>query len=150
MKVILQQDVLGVGEEGDVCEVAPGFARNYLFKIQAALPFTNHAMTLIEHRRDLIDKRKEEKRLSAATLKEQLEAVELTFEMNASTSGKLFGSINSMTIASELKQKGYEIERRRIEIPDQSLKVTGEHSVRVRLYEDQFAKVSVIVKSESE
>ena len=69
MKVILQQDVPGLGEEGDVCEVATGYARNFLFRTQAALPFTTHAMTLLEHRREGIERRKEEKRAGAAGLR---------------------------------------------------------------------------------
>ena len=115
MKVILQQDVPGLGEEGDVCEVATGYARNFLFRTQAALPFTTHAMTLLEHRREGIERRKEEKRAGAAGLRERLENEELTFQM-----------------------------------PDHSLKMIGDHTVRVRLYENQSANVKVVIEADQD
>lgn len=150
MKVILQQDVLGLGEEGDVCDVASGYARNFLFRRQAALPFSEHATTLIEHRREAIERRKEEKRVGAAGLRERLEAEQLTFRMTAGVSGKLFGSITSAAVAAELERRGFEVDRRRIEVPDHSLKMVGEHTVRVRLYENQAANVKVTIESDSD
>lgn len=150
MKVILQQDVLGLGEEGDVCDVAPGYARNFLFRKQAALPFTDHAITLIDHRREAIERRKEEKRVGAAGLRERLEAEELTFRMTAGVSGKLFGSITSVAIAGELERRGFDVDRRRIEVPDHSLKLVGEHTVRIRLYENQAADVKVTIESDAD
>lgn len=150
MKVILQQDVAGLGEEGDVREVANGYARNFLFRKQAAMPFTKHAMTLLEHRREGIERRKEEKRVGAASLRERLENEELTFRMNAGASGKLFGSITSVAIAGELERRGYELDRRRIEVPDHSLKMIGEHAVRVRLYENQSANVKVTIEADDD
>lgn len=150
MKVILQQDVAGLGEEGDVCEVATGYARNFLFRRQVALPFTRHAMTLLEHRREAIERRKEEKRVGAAGLRERLENEELAFRMTAGVSGKLFGSITSVAIAGELERRGYQIDRRRIEVPDHSLKMIGEHTVRVRLYENQSANVKVTIEADND
>ena len=149
MKVILQKDVLGLGEEGDVCEVAPGYARNFLFRNQSALMFTNHAMTLIEQRRDSIEHHKVEKRVGAAGLRERLEAEELTFRMTAGVSGKLFGSVTSVAIAAELERRGFDLDRKRIEVPDHSLKMIGEHAVRVRLYENQAASVKVTIEAET-
>jgi large subunit ribosomal protein L9 len=150
MKVILQHDVVGLGEEGDVCEVATGYARNFLFRTQAALPFTGHAMNLMEHRRDGIERRKEDKRTGAAGLRERLENEELTFRMTAGASGKLFGSITSVAIAGELDRRGFDVDRRRIEVPDHSLKMIGEHTVRIRLYENQSANVQVVIEADQE
>ena len=148
MKVILQEDVLGLGEEGDVCEVAPGYARNYLFRQKAAVPYSVHAVAQLEHHRDSIEKRKADKRARAATLRERLESETLTFEMTAGDSGKLFGSITNATIAAELETRGYEIDRRRVEVPDHSLKTVGEHEVRLRLYESESAMLRVSIVSE--
>ena len=150
MKVILQQDVPGLGEEGDVCEVATGYARNFLFRRQAALPFTKDAMTRLDHRRDAIERRKEEKRAGAAGLCERLEGEELTFRMTAGVSGKLFGSITNVAIAGELERRGYDVDRRRIEVPDHSLKMIGDHTVRIRLYENQSANVKVVIEADQE
>ena len=149
MKVILQADVPGVGEEGDVCEVASGYARNYLFRSQAAVPYSNHAVTRLEHHREAIDRRKKEKRAGAAGLCERLENEDLTFRMTAGTSGKLFGSVTSVAIAAQLKKRGYDLDRRRIEVPDHSLKTIGDHVVRVRLYENQAANLKVVIEPET-
>lgn len=149
MKVILQADVPGVGEEGDICDVASGYARNYLFRQQAAVPYSSHAVTLLDHRRGTIERRKEEKRAGAAGLRERLENEDLTFHMTAGTSGKLFGSVTSVAIAAELEKRGYSIDRRRIEVPDHSLKLVGEHEVRVRLYESQAATLRVVIEPDA-
>jgi large subunit ribosomal protein L9 len=150
MKVILQHDVVGLGEEGDVCDVATGYARNFLFRTQAALPFTGHAMNLMQHRRVGIERRKEDKRTGAAGLRERLENEELTFRMTAGASGKLFGSITNVAIAGELERRGFDVDRRRIEVPDHSLKMIGEHTVRIRLYENQSANVQVVIEADQE
>ncbi len=150
MKVILQHDVVGLGEEGDVCEVATGYARNFLFRTQAALPFTGHAMNLMQHRRVGIERRKEDKRAGATGLRERLENEELTFRMSAGASGKLFGSITNVAIAGELERRGFDVDRRRIEVPDHSLKMIGEHTVRIRLYENQSANVKVVIEADQE
>jgi len=148
MKVILQEDVLGLGEEGDVCEVAAGYARNFLLRQKAAVPYSTHAVAQLEHHRDAIEKRKADKRASAVSLRDRLEAETLTFEMTAGDTGKLFGSITNAAIAAELESRGYEIDRRRIEVPDHSLKTIGEHEVRLRLYESESANLKVIITGE--
>ena len=148
MKVILQEDVLGLGEEGDVCEVAAGYARNFLLRQKAAVRYSTHAVAQLEHHRDAIEKRRADKRASAVSLRDRLEAETLTFEMTAGDTGKLFGSITNAAIAAELESRGYEIERRRIEVPDHSLKTIGEHEVRLRLYESESANLKVIITGE--
>ncbi len=148
MKVILQEDVLGLGEEGDVCEVAAGYARNFLLRQKAAVRYSTHAVAQLEHHRDAIEKRKADKRASAVSLRDRLEAETLTFEMTAGDTGKLFGSITNAAIAAELESRGYEIDRRRIEVPDHSLKTIGEHEVRLRLYESESANLKVIITGE--
>ena len=150
MKVILHSDVLGLGEEGDVCDVKPGYARNYLLKRNLAVPFTKHNLTVLGQRRRVIDERKHEKRQHASTLKEQLEALELSFAMTAGETGKLFGSVTNQSVASKLEELGFEIDRKRIEVPDHSIKQVGEHSVLVKLYEKEEANVKVVVEAQSE
>jgi len=74
MKVILNQDVIGLGEEGDIKDVADGYARNFLLPKKLAVPHTKQFLVALEHKRSSIEKRKEEKRLEASSLKERLEA----------------------------------------------------------------------------
>ena len=70
--------------------------------------------------------------------------------MSAGASGKLFGSITNVAIAGELDRRGFDVDRRRIEVPDHSLKMIGEHTVRIRLYENQSANVKVVIEADQE
>lgn len=149
MKVILNDDVIGLGEEGDVHEVKAGYARNYLLPKQLALPHTQANLQTIERRAADIQQRKTQKRADASGLKERLENELLTFEMAAGETGKLFGSISSANITVELDKRGYSIERRRIEILGHTLKTTGEHSAQVKLYDREEATLSIRIDASS-
>ncbi|MBN1835950.1 MAG: 50S ribosomal protein L9 [Spirochaetales bacterium] len=146
-KVILNEDVAGLGEEGDVKEVAAGYARNFLYPRKAATPYTKHNLQQLEGRRAAIERRKEEKRTEAMGLKERLEAEELQFVMPAGESGKLFGSVNNATIAQELEKRGYSLEKKRIEVPDHNIRIVGTHTVKVHLYGTEHAQVTVVVEA---
>ena len=147
MKVILNQDVTDLGEEGDIKDVADGFARNYLLPRKLAVPHTKEFLAALGHRRAAIEKRKEEKRLEAASLKERLEAQEIRFAVPAGENGKLFGSVNNSNVAVELEKKGFTIEKKRIEIPEHTIRSVGTFKVRIRLYDKEEATVKLIVES---
>lgn len=149
-KIILSQDVPNLGEEGDICQVKDGFARNYLIPQKIAVPYTAHYMNLFEKKRSSIEKRKEEKRQNAASLKERLEAEEITFSMPAGDNGKLFGAVTGVTIADALEKKGITVERKRLEVPEHAIKTVGTFTVRVRLYEKEEAKLKVVVQKAEE
>ena len=125
MKVILNQDVIGLGEEGDIKDVADGYARNFLLPKKLAVPHTREFLAALEHKRASIEKRKEEKRLEAAGLKERLEAEEIRFSVPAGRNGKLFGSVNNTNVAVELEKKGFKIEKKSIEIPEHTIRNVG-------------------------
>jgi large subunit ribosomal protein L9 len=147
MKVILNQDVTDLGEEGDIKDVADGYARNYLLPRKLAVPHTKEYLAALGHRRAAIEKRKEEKRLEAASLKERLEAQEIRFAVPAGENGKLFGSVNNSNVAVELEKKGFTIEKKRIEIPEHTIRSVGTFKVRIRLYDKEEATVKLIVES---
>jgi len=147
MKVILNHDVPNLGEEGDILEVSAGYARNFLLPGGKVLQHTVQNLALIEGRRATIDKRKAEKRQNADTLKNSLENEPLEVKMMAGENGRLFGSVTAATIVDELAKKGVIIEKKRIEIPDSSLKAVGNYKVRVRLYGEQEAFLNVRVES---
>jgi large subunit ribosomal protein L9 len=147
MKVILNQDVPNLGEEGDVREVSGGYARNYLIPRNLVLLFNTRNAALIENRRASIEARKEEKRREAMSVKERVEGEPLVIRMPAGANGKLFGSVTSQTIAEELEKKGIRVERRRIEVPDKTLKTVGTHGCAVRLYDDERAELSVKIEA---
>ncbi len=147
MKVILNQDVIGLGEEGDIKEVARGYARNFLLPKKLVVPHTKENLALLERRRAVIETRKEEKRKDALGLKERLEMEEIKVSMPAGENGKLFGSVSNVMVAQELEKRGYEIERKRIEIPDHTIRNVGIYKVRVKLYEKEEAVVKLVVEA---
>jgi large subunit ribosomal protein L9 len=146
MKVILNQDVIGLGEEGDIKDVADGYARNFLLPKKLAVPHTREFLAALGHKRSAIDKRKAEKRLEAAGLKERLEAEEIRFSVPAGENGKLFGSVNNSNVAVELEKRGYTLEKKRIEIPEHTIRVVGTYKIRIRLYDKEEAAVKLIVE----
>ena len=148
MKIILYQDVEGLGEEGDIKEVADGYARNYLLPKKLAVLYNKANLKILEQRRDAIEKRKEEKRREAMSLKERLESEEIVFKMPASESGKLFGSVNNAIIAQELQNRGYSIDRKKIEVPEHNLRMVGTYTIRIKLYDNEEANIKVSIERE--
>jgi len=145
MKVILNKDLATLGEEGDVKEVARGYARNYLFPRGIALPYTPKTIKVIEARRAEIEARKEQKRMDARSLKEKLDTLELSITMPAGANGKLYGAVTNQTIADELTKNGFQVERKRIEIAGGGIKNVGKFKAVIKLYENQSAEISVTI-----
>ena len=135
MKVILTQDVVNLGEEGDVRVVKDGYARNYLLPTGAAVIYNKGNAAIFASRAAQIEKRKEEKRAEARSLKEKLDSLEIRIVVSAGESGKLFGSVTSQMVQEELKKAGFDIERKKIEVATHAIKMTGTYSVLVHLYE---------------
>ncbi|MBP5283192.1 MAG: 50S ribosomal protein L9, partial [Treponema sp.] len=149
MKVILYTDVKYLGEMGDVKNVAAGYARNYLFPHMYAVPYNDETVQYFESRKEEIEARKEQKRKDSASLKEKLEALVVELTVPASSNGKLYGAVSSQTIADYLAKNGFEVERKRIEIPGVSIKTTGNYHCVIHLYEAQTAEVKISVKGQT-
>jgi large subunit ribosomal protein L9 len=149
MKVILNKDLATLGEEGDIKDVARGYFRNYLFPRGIALPYNENMVKLFESRKGEIAARKEEKRKAAAGDKEKLEGVELILTMQAGANGKLYGAVTNQTVADELAKLGFQIERKRIELPGNTFKSVGKYKVSVRLYEGAIAEVPLTVQAQA-
>ena len=150
MKVILNQDVIGLGEEGDIKDVTDGYARNFLLPKKLVVPHTKEFLAVLEHKRVSIEKRKEEKRLEAAGLKERLEAEEIRFSVPAGENGKLFGSVNNTNVAVELEKRGFQIEKKRIEIPEHAIRSVGTYKIRIRLYDKEEATIKLVVEGSAQ
>lgn len=150
MKVILNQDVKHLGEEGDVKNVASGYARNYLFPRNFALPYNDVTVAYFESRKAEIEAKKEQKRKDSASLKDKLQSEVLTIVMPAGTNGKLYGAVTNLTVAEALQKQGYDIERKRIEINGSTIKSVGKYSAVVRLYETTSAEITIIVKAQEQ
>ena len=151
MKVILLEEVRGKGGEGDVVEVARGFANNYLLKNKMAVKATPGNLKQLEQRRKNIAKREEVRINGAETRKGQLEAMTVTIATKVGEEGQLFGSVTAAMIAeaiAEQNEGGVEVDRRRIDVRT-PIKTVGEHEVEVSLYREIKATVKVKVVDEA-
>ena len=149
MKVILNVDVKSLGEEGDVKNVANGYARNFLLPRNLAVTYNEATVALFEARKAEIEARKEQKRKDSASLKDKLEALKLEVVMPAGSNGKLYGAVSAHVVAEALAKQGFEIERKRIELPGSAVKSVGTFKVIIKLYEAQTAEVHVEVKAQN-
>ncbi|MCR5765546.1 MAG: 50S ribosomal protein L9 [Treponema sp.] len=150
MKVILNVDVKSLGEEGDVKNVANGYARNFLLPRNLAVPYNEATVAIFEARKAEIEARKELKRKDSASLKEKLEAAELEITMPAGANGKLYGAVTTHVVADALKKNGFDIERKRIDLPGLAIKSVGTYKAIIKLYEAQTAEIHVVVKAQIE
>jgi large subunit ribosomal protein L9 len=150
MKVILNEDVKHLGEMGDVKNVANGYFRNYLFPRMLAVPCTPETEAYFETKKAEIEARKEQKRKDSLSLKEKLEALEVVLSMPAGNNGKLYGAVTNQTVSDFYRSNGYEIERKKIEIPGLTIKSVGSYSIKIHLYEAAFAEVKIVVKAQED
>ncbi|HEX2034080.1 MAG TPA: 50S ribosomal protein L9 [Chloroflexota bacterium] len=148
MKVILLKDVENLGRIGDVKEVSPGYARNYLLRRGLVVEATASQLKRLEelHRRRA---KEDQRRLTEAQqLAERLSALEVRQEARAGEGGRLFGSITNQDVAAALKdQHGIEIDRRDVEL-DEPIRTLGTHTVTVRLGGGVQAQLRVVVVEE--
>ena len=150
MKVILNEDVKSLGELGDVKNVANGYARNYLLPRNLAVPYNAGTVQIFEARKAEIEARKDQKRKDSASLKEKLEAAEVVISMPAGNTGKLYGSVTAHVVADALAKLGYEIERKKIELPGLAINTVGTYTVVIKLYEAQTAEIHIVVKAQDD
>ncbi len=148
MKVILLEDVPNLGQVGDIEQVAPGYARNYLIPQGLAVKATPGALKEFEHRQATEARREARMMARVEALAERLSEVTLTFEAKASEKGRLFGSITTSDVAEALEREVGEKFDRRKHILSDSIREVGEHVVPVRLTQDMVVEVKVLVKPE--
>ena len=150
MKIILNNDVIHLGEEGDVVTVKDGYARNYLLPTGAAVIYNKANAALFKQRAEQIEKRKAEKRAASASLKERLDTVSISLVVTAGESGKLFGSVTSQMVQEALLKEGFEIEKKKLDVPTHAIKMTGTYHIVAHLYENDKANITLNVLSEAE
>lgn len=147
MKVILNGDVETLGEVGDVVEVKPGFARNYLFPRELALEVNKHNLEVMKARKKKIKIKLELEKLSAQEQKQKLEELTLEIQKKAGEKGVLFGSVTVTEIESKLEEMGVKIERKKFHL-DEPIKRLGNHTCKIRLFKDVEAELKIVVTSE--
>jgi large subunit ribosomal protein L9 len=144
MKIILLQDVYKKGVAGEVVDVAPGYARNFLIPRGMAVKATPGGLRQFEHLRQHSDIRRAERDQEYQQIAEKIEGLTLYFGMKAGETGKLYGSVTATSVAEQLKEEiGLEIDRRRI--GDRSLRELGEFFVPVRLEAGLIPAVKVVI-----
>lgn len=149
MRIILKQDVPELGQEGDVEEVADGYARNYLIPQGMAVKATEGALKDLRHRQVVQARKQERMKKRSERLARRLTAHTLTFEVKTGTTGRLYGSVTDADIAKALEEEvGEEFDRRDIPLSEPIRKV-GEHFVPVRLMPEVEPQIKVLVKPES-
>jgi large subunit ribosomal protein L9 len=148
MEVILKEDVANVGLRGEVVKVADGFGRNFLLPRKLAMQATEANKAVIEQMKAAAARRSATEKAQAEGLVSKFGALTLSFTRKAGEQGHLFGSVTSADIAAELATKGFEVDRRKIQLGD-PLKSLGEFHVAIRLHREVTAHVTVKVLGEA-
>lgn len=146
-KVILTHEVVGLGGSGDVVDVKPGYARNYLLPRNLATPWTRGAQKQIDQMKAAQAKKKIDSLEQAHDIKEKLAEGFAVVEAKAGENGRLFGAVSTADIAAAIKdQYQATVDRRKIVI-EQPIKAVGSYQVSVRLFEDVTAQLQVNVRA---
>jgi len=145
--VLLREDIDNLGARGEIVRVKAGYARNYLLPRKLAVQATAGNVKQIESERGALMKREATERAAAEGQAGLMGALALNFERKVGEHGILYGSVTSMDIAEALREKGYEIDRRRITLRE-PIKETGEFSVGIKLHRDVIVEVPVVVMAE--
>lgn len=148
VKVILQADIAGLGEEGEVTEVAGGYARNYLLPRQLVAPATKGNLKVLEQQRAQIETKQEQHRAEARLLADRLATITLDFPVRVGEQGRLYGAITAQDIAERLKGQGVEIDRRSIDLRE-TLRALGSYNVAVRVAHAVTGHLTVTLRDQS-
>lgn len=149
MKVILQENVEGVGLLGDLLDVSDGFARNYLLPRRKALEASTRNVKAVEHAKRVVAEKARKEKLEIEQVAKKISAVSLTVTAQVGKDDKLFGSVTVKDIAEGLAAQGLEVDRRKIQLT-QPIKELGTFTVPVKLHRDVTASVSVQVVKKQE
>jgi large subunit ribosomal protein L9 len=147
MKVILRQNYESLGQVGDVVDVKDGFALNFLLPRKIAYSALKGNIAALEEEKKSLAKKSEQELKAAETLASELEKVSVTIPVQVGEEDKIFGTVTTQMISDSLKEKGYEIDKRKIEIPEQ-IKSLGIYGVNIKLHSSVEAKIKVWVVRE--
>jgi large subunit ribosomal protein L9 len=146
MKVILADDVRGLGHRGDIVNVKPGYARNYLFPQSAAYEATEANVRRLSEEKKKYDEKMLREQAVAQTAAKSVEGITVIVTKRAGEEGHLYGSVTASEIADALSARGIEVDRRRVELAE-PIRRLGSHTVHVRLHRDVVATLTVEVQA---
>jgi len=147
MKVILNADMDNLGELGDIVEVKPGFARNYLLPRQLAVAVNKNNLEMMKARRRKAEQQFELEKMSALEKKQTLDGIALRFERKSGENDVLFGSVTTADIEKKLAEMGIEIERKKLHLEEQ-IKRLGNYTCKIKLVKDVDAEIKIEVLPE--
>ncbi len=148
MEVILKEDVAKLGSRGDVVKVAEGYGRNFLLPRKLAIEASAGNKKVIEQMRAAAVRRSAKEKAQAEELSKQFDGVSVSFARRAGEQDQLFGSVTSGDIGDALEKKGFNVDRRKIQLHE-PLKSLGEFTVPVRLHKDVTAHLKVVIEKEA-
>jgi large subunit ribosomal protein L9 len=147
MEVILRDYVEKLGKRGEIVKVSDGYARNYLLPRKLALPATEGNKKHVERERRIMETREAEEKSQAEAIASRLSTVDITIARRVGETEQLYGSVTATDISDFLKTKGFEIDRRKLILPE-PIKTIGEHDVPLKLHREVTAPLKVKVVKE--
>lgn len=148
MEVILKEDVSKLGSRGDVVRVAEGYGRNYLLPRKLAIEATAGNKQVIDQMRAAALRRSAKEKAQAEELSKQFDGLTVSFQRRSGEQEQLFGSVTSGDIAEALEKKGFNLDRRKIQLHE-PLKTIGEFMVPIKLHKDVTAHLKVVIEKEA-
>lgn len=147
MKVILTQDIKGVGRKNEVINASEGYARNFLFPRKLAVEANNENMSKLNSQNEAKQYRKDVEKENAKQIAEKLKKIEVRIQVQAGENGKIFGSVSAKEIADALeKQHKIEIDKKKIDLKE-TIKTLGQQTVDVKLFEGVVGKIRLNIIS---
>jgi large subunit ribosomal protein L9 len=149
MEVILRDHVEKLGKRGEIVKVSDGYARNYLLPRKLALPATAGNKKHVERERKIMETRESEEKAQAEAIASRLSTIDITIARRVGETEQLYGSVTAADISEFLKTKGFDIDRRKLILPE-PIKTLGEHDVPLKLHRDVTAPLKVKVVKEGQ
>ena len=149
MEVILREHVDNLGERGEIVKVADGYARNYLLPRKLALPATAGNRKHVERERKIVEARESQEKAQAEAMAARLAAVDLTVARRVGDTEQLYGSVTAADIVDLLKERGFDVDRRKLILPE-AIKAIGDHDVPLKLHREVTVALKVHVVKEGD
>jgi large subunit ribosomal protein L9 len=147
MEVILREHVDNLGRRGEIVKVADGYARNYLLPRKLALPATEGNKKHVERERKILEAREAQEKSQAEAIAARLVLIDITIARRVGETDQLYGSVTAADITELLKEKGFEVDRRKLILPE-PLRALGEHDVPLKLHREVTVPLKVRVVKE--
>lgn len=148
MEIILKQDIDGLGYKGDIVTVKDGYARNYLIPKEQAIIATESAKKIHEENKRQRAHKEEKIKNEAEEIASKLADVNIKIGAKTSSSGKIFGSVNTIQIAEALRKEGFDIDRKHISIEGDQVKEVGKYKATIKLHKEVKAEIDFEIIAE--